>query len=146
MGTHKLIRNPLQVHTVKKYDVPSRAQISQPKVEFPQMAHGILLVLPPSPLTDCAKATLETVISLLQEAVICPIGLESTREIHALDFGKLETTDESFESNPIFEDYREPLAGEIGPTTPPARGLQLDRIGLILGCWLLSGFVINSPR
>ena len=110
------------------------------------MTNRILLVLPPNPLTDRAKATLKPVISLLQEAVICPIGLESTREIHALDFDELETTYESFESNPIFEDYGDPLAGEIGTTTPPARGLELDRIGFILGCWLLSGLVIHSPR
>ena len=110
------------------------------------MAHRILLVLPPSPLTNWANATFETVVGLLQEAVICAIGLESTRKIHVLNFGELETTDESFESNPIFEDYGDPLAGEISTTTPPARGLELDRIGLILSCWLLSGLVINSPR
>ena len=103
------------------------------------MAYRVLLVQPPHPLTDCAKATFKTVIGSLQEAVICPTGLESTREIHALDFGELEGTDESFESNTIFEDYGNPLASEIGPATPPARGLQLDRIGLIIGCWLLPG-------
>jgi len=110
------------------------------------MADLILLILPPNPLTDFAKATLKTVISPLQEAIIGSTGLESTREIHPLDFCELEGTDESFESNTNFEDHGNPLAGEISTTTPPARGLQLDRIGLILGCWLLSGFVINSPR
>jgi len=111
------------------------------------MTHRILLVLPPNLLTNIrAKTTLKAVINLLQEAIICPTGLESTREIHALDFGELERTDESFESNSVFEDYGNPLAGEVGATTPPARGLQLDRIGLILRRRLLARLVINSPR
>ena len=110
------------------------------------MADRILLVLPPNPLTDLAKATFEIVIGLLQKAIICPIGLESAREIHALNFGELETTDESVEGNPIFEDYGNPLACEIGTTTPPARGLQLDRIGLIFGRWLPSRSVTNLAR
>jgi len=110
------------------------------------MADRIFLVLPPNSLTDRAKATFKTVISPLQKAVICSTGLESTWEIHALDFGKLETTDESFECNSIFEYCGDPLAGEISTTTPPARGLELDGIGLILDRWLLSALVINSPR
>lgn len=41
------------------------------------MADRIFLVLPPNPLTDRAEATFET--------VLCPIGLESAKEIHAFD-------------------------------------------------------------
>ena len=90
------------------------------------MADRILFIPPPHPITDRAKATLETVVGFLQEAIICAIGLESAREIHALDFGELEATDEGFESNTIFEYYGNPRAGEVGAATPPARGSQLD--------------------
>ena len=40
-------------------------------MEFTEMADRILLVLPPHPLTDHAKATLKIVIDLLQEPIIC---------------------------------------------------------------------------
>ena len=76
---------------------------------------------------------------------MAPSGLEPAREIHALDFGELEATDESFESNTLFEYYGNPRAGEVGTTTPSARGSQLDRIGLILGRRLHSRSVINPP-
>ena len=61
-----------QVHRGKLYNVPSDPLIGQPKVEFPQMPHriSILLVLPPYPLTLYAKATLETVIILVQKPII----------------------------------------------------------------------------
>ena len=34
-GEAQADQEPRPVHTVKKYDAPSRAPISQPKVEFP---------------------------------------------------------------------------------------------------------------
>src|SRR5258708_40341466 len=108
------------------------------------MTDRILLVLPRNPLTDRAKATFKPVIRPLQKAVICPTGRESTTEIHALDFGELEMADESFESNSVFEHDGNPLAGEGGATTPPARRLQPDRIGLVVGCWLPSRLVVHS--
>ena len=107
------------------------------------MARSILLVLPPYPLIGCAKAALKAVVSLLQKAIVCPTGLEAAWKVHALDLGELETANESLQSDAILEDYENPLAGKVGTTAPPARGLQLDRIWLILGCWLLSGLVID---
>jgi len=107
------------------------------------MAHCILLVLPPYPLTDCAKAALKAIVGLLQKAIVCPTGLEAARKVHALDLSELETANESPQSDAILEDCENPLAGKVGTTAPPARGLQLDRIWLILGCWLLSGLVID---
>ena len=46
-------------------DTPSDALISQPKMEFPQMAHRVLLVLPPDSLTDVAKAALKPTLGRL---------------------------------------------------------------------------------
>ena len=108
------------------------------------MAHCVLLVLPPYPLTDRAKATLKDVIDLLQKAIICEIQLKSTREINGLDLGELETTRERTQSDIIFEYYENPLAGKVSATTPLAQGLQLDRIGLVLDRWLPSGLVKDS--
>jgi len=111
------------------------------------MPHCILLVLPPYPLTDCAKAALKIIVGLLQKAIVCPTGLETAWKVHALDLGELETANESRQSNSILEDCENPLAGEVGTTTPLATGLQLDRIWLILSCWLLAGLVIDPlPR
>lgn len=112
-------QEPRTVHTLKKNAAPSRAPVSQPKAEFPLMADRIFLVLPPNPLTDRAEATFEIVVTLLQKTLICPIGLESANEIPAFDFGELEATDESFESDSIFEYYGNPLANEFGTTMPP---------------------------
>jgi len=107
------------------------------------MPHCILLVLPPYPLADCAKAALKAVVGLLQKAIVCPTGLEAAWKVYALDLGELETANESLQSDSILEDCEHPLAGKVCTTTPPARGLQLDRIWPILGCWLLSGLVID---
>ena len=107
------------------------------------MADRILLVLPPHPLTDRAKATLKIAIDLLQKPIICQTGLETTTEIHSLNLGKLETTSERSSSDTVLENCENPLAGEVGTTTPPPRGSQLDRIGFILGRWLPSRLVID---
>jgi len=109
------------------------------------MAHCILLVLPPYPLTDCAKAALKDVVGLLQKAIICPMGLEAAWKVHALDLDAVETANESLQSDVILEDCENPLACKVGATTAPARGLQLDRVWLILGCWLFAGSVIDPP-
>jgi len=109
------------------------------------MAHCILLILPPYPLTDCAKAALKAVIGLLQKTIVCPTGLEAAWKVHALDLGELETANESLQRDAIPEECENPLAGKVGTTTPTARGLQLDRIWLVLGCWLLARLVIDPP-
>ena len=108
------------------------------------MAYRVLLVLPPYPLTDRAKAALEDIIGLLQKPIICETQLKSTREINALDLGELETASERTQSDLMFEYYENPLAGKVSATTPLARGSQLDRIGLILGRWLPSGLGNDS--
>ena len=108
------------------------------------MAYRVLLVLPPYPLTDRAKATLEDIIDLLQKPIICETQLKSTREINGLDLGELETTSERTQSDLIFEYYENPPAGKVSATTPLARDLQLDTIGLVLGSWLPSGLVKYS--
>jgi len=87
------------------------------------MAHCILLVLPPYPLTDCTKAALKAVVDLLQKAIVCPTGLKAAWKVHALDLGELETANEGLQSDAILEDCENPLAGKVGTTTPPARGL-----------------------
>jgi hypothetical protein len=50
--------------------VPSIAPVRQSKMEFPQMTNRILLVLPPNPITRCAKATFKPIISGLEKAII----------------------------------------------------------------------------
>jgi hypothetical protein len=76
----KRIREPQEVHKHRIYNAPSDAPISQPKVEFPQMAHRILLVLPRDSLTHCAKAALETILDLLQKSIICRQGSKPPRK------------------------------------------------------------------
>jgi len=126
-------------------DSPSDALISQPKVKFPKMAHRILLIHPPDPLIDSAKAALKPILELLQKSIICQTRLEASLELHILDLGELETTNQSFQSNSTLEDSGNPLAGEFRPATQPAQRFQLERIRLVLGCWLLSRLVIDSP-
>lgn len=90
-------------------DTPSVAPICDPpKMELPQMTGRILLVLPPSPLIDCAKAALKTIVGLLYKTVVMPERARS----------------------------RVSIGGWRARST---RGLQLDRIGLTFGRWLLSG-------
>ena len=98
------------------HGVPSGAFISQPKVKFPEMAHGILLVSPPDPLAIRAKATLIPILSHLQKTVICQTRLEASWEFHTLDLGELETTKESFQGNSITENSGNPLASEFRTT------------------------------
>jgi len=78
-----------------------------------------------------------------KKAIVCPTGLEAAWKVHALDRSGLETANKSLQSDAILEDYENPLAGKLGTTTAPGRGLQLDRIWLILGCWLLARLVID---
>ena len=54
-----------------------------------------------------------------------------------------ETTDECFQSNSIFEAYENPLPGKVGTPTLLIQGLRFELIRLIVGCWLLSGPVID---
>ena len=105
------------VHQGTIYDVPSGALISQPKVEFPEMAHCILLILPPDPLAHCAKAAFKPILGHLQETVVCQTRLEASLEFHTLDLGKLETTKESFQGNSTLENSGSPLAGEFRTAT-----------------------------
>jgi len=134
-----------KVHKDKTQDTPGITLIRQSKVEFPQMTNCILLVLPPYSLTTCTKAALESILGLLQKAIIRKTGLEAAQKVHSLDLGQLETTNESNGGDSIFEHHGNPLAREVGTATQAAQGLQLDRIRLILGCRLLSGLVIDSP-
>ena len=84
------------------------------------MAHRVLLVLPPYPLTNRAKTTLEDITDIPQKPIICETQLKSTREINGLDLGELETTSERTQSDLIFEYYENPPAGKVSATTPPA--------------------------
>ena len=99
------------------HDVPSGAFISQPKVEFPEMAHRILLVSPRDPLAIRAKATLIPILCHLQKTVICQTRFKSSLEVHALDLGELETTKESIQGNSTLENSGNPLAGEFRTAT-----------------------------
>ena len=125
------------------HNVPRGALISQPKVEFPEMAHGVLLVLPPDPLASCAKAALKPILGHLQKTIVCQTRLEASLEVHTLDLGELETTKESSEGNSAIENSENPLAGKFRTTTQPAQCFQHDRVRLVLGRWLLSGLIID---
>ena len=81
------------------------------------MAHSILLVPPPDPLANCAKAALKSILGHLQKTVICQTRLETSLEVHTLDLGELETTKESFQGNTTLENSRNPLTGEFRTTT-----------------------------
>ena len=94
-------------------DAPSDALISQPKVEFPEMAHCVLFVLPPDPLANFAKAALKPTLCYLQKSMICQIRLEASSEVHTLDLGELETTKESSQGDSTTENPGNPLAGEF---------------------------------
>ena len=73
-------------------DVPTFASHRQPKVEFFQMAHRILLVLPPSPLPNCAQAAFKAIVRLLYKAVVSQKGFKAARKVHACDLRELERT------------------------------------------------------
>ena len=98
------------------HDVPSGALIGQPKMEFPKMAHRILLVPPPDPLANCAKAALKPILGHLQKTIICQTRLEASLEVHTLDLGELETTKESSKGNSTVKNYENPLAGKFRTT------------------------------
>jgi hypothetical protein len=114
-------------------------------VEFPQVTNRILLVLPPHPLSLSAKTALEPITEFLKKAVIGQRWREAALKAHALDLCELERTDKGIQSDFLLEDCRNPLAGKVSAAMPAARDLQLDRVGLVLGCWLLSGSIIDSP-
>ena len=81
------------------------------------MAHRILLVLPPDPLADCAKAALKPILFHLQETIVCQTRPEASLEVHTLDLGEFETTKESPEGDFTLENPGNPLAGEFRTTT-----------------------------
>ena len=110
------------------------------------MAHCILLVLPPDPLANRAKAALEPILGHLQKTIICQRRLEASSEVHTLDLGELETTKESSQGDSTLENLGNPLAGGFRTTTHPTQCSQLDRVRLVLGRWLLSGLIINFPE
>ena len=103
------------------HNVPSGALISQTKVDFPEMAHRILLVLPPDPLANCAEAALKPVLGHLQKTMICQTKLEASWKFRALDLGELETTKESFQGNFTLENPgRRILYHHVTGIMPPA--------------------------
>jgi hypothetical protein len=83
------------------------------------MAHRSLLVPPPDPLANCAKAALKPVPGHLQKPIICQTRLEPSLEVHSLDLVELETTKESSQGDSILENSGNPLAGEFRTTTLP---------------------------
>ena len=109
------------------------------------MAHRILLVPPPHSLTDFAKAALKPILGRLQKSIICQTRPEASLEIHTLDLGELETTKEGFQGDSTIENSGNPLAGEFHTTAQLAQCFQLDWVWLVLGCWLLSGPIMDSP-
>ena len=139
----KLVRKPQKVHQGTVHDAPNDALISQPKVEFPKMAHRSPPVLPPDPLANYAKAALKPILGHLKKPIICQTRLEASLEVHTLDLGELETTKEGPQGDPTIENSENPLAGEFRTTTQPAQRFQPDRVRLVLGRWLFSGPVID---
>jgi hypothetical protein len=81
------------------------------------MAHRILLVPPPDPLANCAKAALKPILNRLQKPIICQTRLEASLEVHTLDLGEPEATKESSQGDSILENSGNPLAGEFRTTT-----------------------------
>ena len=109
------------------------------------MAHRILLVLPPHPLTSCAKTALKPTVGHLEKSIICQTRLEASLEAHTLDLGELQATKESSEGHSTNESSRNPLASKFHTTAQPAQRFQLDRVRLVLGCWPPSGPVMDFP-
>jgi len=136
------LENP-ERHTIR--DSPGDALISEPKVKFPKMAHRILLVLPPHPLTDCAKAALKPIVGHLEKSIICQTRLEASSKVHTLNLGELQTTKETSQGYSALESSGDPLAGRLRTTTQPAQHFQLDRIRLVLSRWSPSGPVMDFP-
>jgi len=134
---------PLEGLTDPK-DAPTVTSIRQPKVEFAQVAHRILLVPPPSPLPIRAQAALKAIGSRLYKTVVGQKGLKAARKVHACDLHKLEWTNKGAQGDGVTEDCGNPLTRIGGTTKKPARSLQLDRIRLVLGPWPLSRPVIDS--
>jgi hypothetical protein len=141
----KSIREHQKVLQDTILDVPSDALISESKVKFPKMAHRSLLVPPPDPLANCAKATLKPTLGHLQEPIICQTRLETSSEVHTLDLIELETTKEGFQGDSILENSVNPLTGKFRTSTKPAQRLQLDWVRFVPGRRLLSGLVIDFP-
>jgi len=127
-------------------DAPTVTSIRQPKVEFAQVAHRILLVPPPSPLPICvrAQAALKSIGRRLYKSVVGLRGLKAARKVHACDLHKLEWTNKGAQGDGVTEYCGNPLTCIVGTTKKPARSLQFDRIRLVLGPWLLSRSVIDS--
>jgi len=125
-------------------DAPTVTPIRQPKVEFTQVAHRILLVLPPSPLPIHAQAALKAIGSRLYKTVVGQKRLKAAQKSHACDLHKLEWTNKGTQGDGVTEDCSNPLTRIVGTTKKPARSLQPDRIRLVLGPWLLSRPVIDS--
>ena len=133
---------PLEGLTDPK-DAPTVTSIRQPKVEFAQVAHRILLVLPPSPLPIHAQAALKSIGRCLYKPVVGQKGLTAARKVHAYDFHELEWTNKGAQGDGVTEDCGNPLTRIVGTTKQPAQSLQPDRITLIFGPWLLSRPVID---
>ena len=141
----KLVREPRKVHQGMIHDAPCDALISQPKVEFPEMAHRVLFILPPDPLANCAKAALKPTLCHLQKPIICSTRLEASSEVHTLDLGELETTKESSQSDSTVENSGNPLADKFRTAAQPTQRFQPGGVRLVIDCWLLPGLVIDSP-
>jgi len=124
-------------------DAPTVTSIRQPKVEFAQVAHRILLVLPPSPLPIHAQAALKSIRIDLYKTVVSQKWLKAARKVHACDLRELEWTNKGSQGDGVTEDCSNPLTRIVGTTKQPARSLQLDRIRLVLGPWLLSRPVVD---
>jgi len=104
-------------------DAPTVTSIRQPKVEFTQVAHRILLVLPPSPLPIHAQAALKSIGRCLYKPVVGQKGLKAARKVHAYDFHELEWTNKGAQGDGVTEDCGNPLTRIVGTTKKPARSL-----------------------
>ena len=99
-------------------------------MEFAEMPWGILLILPPRPITLLAKATLVALANFRDEPIVRLERLKTTREFHLVDLLALKNTVKRFYGDIILESRDNPLNCERSAPNLPAEFFEFEGIGL----------------
>ena len=93
-------------------------------MEFAEMPRGILLVLPPRPITLLAKATLVALAHFRDEPVVRLVRLKTTREFHRVNLFALKDTEERLGGYTVLERRDDPVDCECAASRSLARFLE----------------------
>ena len=98
---------------------PRSASLPDAKVEFSEVANGVLLIPPIGSFLFGAEPAFEPVVYFLQESVVCLREAEPMVVIHGVEFVLRQDPAQCPYCHSICESLRDPGDRKVFPSSPP---------------------------